>query len=662
MEIQIFKHKVLYFCEINFILNFFKYINIYHFNNLFFSNTKIINHIFSIIIPYKLNNFYCTFIIKHLIYKNKKMNGFQLISKLGEGAYSTVLKVKRIKDGNIYALKKVKLLKLSSKEKTNALNEVRILASIKSNFVISYKEAFYDEEENVLGIVMEYADKGDLYQKISKNKKTLTLLQENEIWRILIQLIKGLKALHDLKILHRDMKSANVFLFSDGSAKLGDLNVSKVAKKGLLYTQTGTPYYASPEVWKDQPYNYKSDIWSLGCVLYEMITLKPPFRAENMEGLYNKVIKGQYHNIPSKYSDDLSEIVRLLLQVDPESRPSCNDLINHPIIKKRIQFFTSYNEDLNEDQALLKTILIPKNLMFLGGNLPEPNYFRKSKREYLENNKENNIENKNDINREDNKNDNNEENNKDDNNKENNKDDNNKENNKDDNNNEEDEEEKERLRIEKEREEKQRRREMIDLERKKRLAEEREKRERREKLEAELKIKENELRLKKELEEKERKEREAKYNILKPMKRNEVNKSLNTKNINSLLINNSQNKIILPDIRNSYDYSLIGNLNYRRPNYNGYNRSKKYKILLFNEEEEMNKLIKNYVPAIKQPINKKYIYAQNKLIHNISKRNNGMNGNGINSYLYKIPNQRYIELGKKNNIPFSKNLYNNNEF
>ena len=528
---------------------------------------------------------------------------------------------------------------MSSKEKTNALNEVRILASIKSNFVISYKEAFYDEEENVLGIVMEYADKGDLYQKISKNKKTLTLLQENEIWRILIQLIKGLKALHDLKILHRDMKSANVFLFSDGSAKLGDLNVSKVAKKGLLYTQTGTPYYASPEVWKDQPYNYKSDIWSLGCVLYEMITLKPPFRAENMEGLYNKVIKGQYHNIPSKYSDDLSEIVRLLLQVDPESRPSCNDLINHPIIKKRIQFFTSYNEDLNEDQALLKTILIPKNLMFLGGNLPEPNYFRKSKREYLENNKENNIENKNDINREDNKNDNNEENNKDDNNKENNKDDNNKENNKDDNNNEEDEEEKERLRIEKEREEKQRRREMIDLERKKRLAEEREKRERREKLEAELKIKENELRLKKELEEKERKEREAKYNILKPMKRNEVNKSLNTKNINSLLINNSQNKIILPDIRNSYDYSLIGN-----------------------EEEEMNKLIKNYVPAIKQPINKKYIYAQNKLIHNISKRNNGMNGNGINSYLYKIPNQRYIELGKKNNIPFSKNLYNNNEF
>ena len=597
------------------------------------------------------------------------MNGFQLLSKLGEGAYSIVLKVKRIKDGNIYALKKVKLLKLSSKEKTNALNEVRILASIKSNFVISYKEAFYDEDENVLGIVMEYADKGDLYQKITENKKTATLFEEIEIWRILIQLIKGLKSLHDLKILHRDMKSANVFLFSDGNAKLGDLNVSKVAKKGLLYTQTGTPYYASPEVWKDQPYNYKSDIWSLGCVLYEMITLRPPFRAENMEGLYNKVIKGQYHKIPSRYSDDLSEIVKILLQVDPENRPSCNDLINHPIIQKRIQFFKNFNEDLNEDQALLKTIVIPKNLMFLGGNLPEPNYMRKSyKREKGEKNKEdNNNENntkKNDDNKNENQKDNNKNNNNNNNNENNNSEDNkNRDNeNNNDNNVDDDEEEKERLRIEKEKEEKRKRREMIDLERKKRLAEEREKRERREKMEAELKIKENELKLRRELEEKERREKEAKYNILKPNKRNEVNKSLNNKNINSLVINNSHNKIILPDIRNSYDNSLIGNLNYKRPNYNGYNRSKKYKILLFNEEEEMNKLIKNYVPSIKQPINKKYVYAQNKLIHNSYKRNGGINGNGINSYLYKSPNQRYLELG--NNInPFSKkNLYNNNLF
>lgn len=76
-------------------------------------------------------------------------------------------------------------------------------------------------------------------------------MKEKHIWQILIQVLKGLKALHELHILHWDMKSANIFLFKNGTAKLGDLNVSKVAKKGLLYTQTGTPYYASPEVWKD---------------------------------------------------------------------------------------------------------------------------------------------------------------------------------------------------------------------------------------------------------------------------------------------------------------------------------------------------------------------------------------------------------------------------
>mmetsp|Transcript_52740 Transcript_52740/g.72252 ORF Transcript_52740/g.72252 Transcript_52740/m.72252 type:complete len:97 (-) Transcript_52740:213-503(-) len=93
---------------------------------------------------------------------------------------------------------------------------------------------------------------------------------------------RGLQALHDLKIVHRDIKSANIFLTKDGTVKLGDLNVSKVAKKGMLKTQTGTPYYASPEVWQDQPYDQKSDIWSLGCVLYEMCSLQPPFKALDM--------------------------------------------------------------------------------------------------------------------------------------------------------------------------------------------------------------------------------------------------------------------------------------------------------------------------------------------------------------------------------------------
>lgn len=103
----------------------------------------------------------------------------------------------------------------------------------------------------VCSIVMEYADCGDLYQKITKAQKDQTFLKEEEIWQIFIQVVKGLKVLHENNIFHRDLKSANIFLNKNGSAKLGDMNVSKVAKKGLLYTQTGTPYYASPEVWRD---------------------------------------------------------------------------------------------------------------------------------------------------------------------------------------------------------------------------------------------------------------------------------------------------------------------------------------------------------------------------------------------------------------------------
>ena len=93
--------------------------------------------------------------------------------------------------------------------------------------------------------------------------------------------------------MHRDIKSANIFLTKEWGCKLGDMNVSKLADaNGLNYTQTGTPYYASPEVWRDEPYDFKSDIWSLGCVVYEMITLKPPFQAEDMQGLFKAVLKG----------------------------------------------------------------------------------------------------------------------------------------------------------------------------------------------------------------------------------------------------------------------------------------------------------------------------------------------------------------------------------
>ena len=308
------------------------------------------------------------------------MNGFEILKKLGDGSYSVVYKVRRKADNNIYALKKVNLQKLKDKEKQNALNEVRILASIKSPFVISYKEAFIEDSDKSLCIVMEYADRGDLYQKIVQFKKNNCLIEETDVWRIFIQMTRGLKALHDLQILHRDLKSANIFLFSDGSAKIGDCNVSKVVYKGLGYTQTGTPYYASPEVWNDQPYDNKSDIWSLGCVTYEMLALHPPFRAESMEGLYNKVTKGQFNRINSRYSNDIFEMIKFLLKVNPIDRPNCAQILAHPLVVKRIEFFKEQEgfkeEDFDEmdEGKLLKTLRVTKNMLFLSEQLPNANY------------------------------------------------------------------------------------------------------------------------------------------------------------------------------------------------------------------------------------------------------------------------------------------------
>ena len=311
------------------------------------------------------------------------MEGFNILSKIGEGSYSTVLKVQRIEDGNIYALKRVKFYKLSEKEKENALNEIRILASVKNKNVISYKEAFFDEKDSSLGIVMEYADNGDLFQLITERKKTKNYFTEQEVWKVFIQLLNGLKALHDFKILHRDIKSANVFLFKGGICKLGDLNVSKVARKGLGYTQTGTPYYASPEVWEEKPYDSKSDVWSLGCVMYEMITLRPPFQAKSMEELYKKVMRGIYPKLSSKYSEDLSDVIKLMIQVEAGARPSCEELLKMPMITKRIEFFNNnkdiditeeQNESINKKFELLKTIMIPNKLENLAKNLPKPNY------------------------------------------------------------------------------------------------------------------------------------------------------------------------------------------------------------------------------------------------------------------------------------------------
>ena len=243
------------------------------------------------------------------------MENFKITSKIGKGAYSTVYTVINIKDNNLYALKKVNLRNLSKKEIQNALNEVRILALVQSKNIISYKESFIDETDSTLCIIMEYADEGDLQKKITLYKKLKKSFLENDIWRIFIQITKGLKDLHDYNILHRDLKSGNIFLFKDGTVKIGDLNVSKITSRGL------------------------------GCVLYEICMLNTPFVCNNMNGLYNKIMKGKFKKIDEKYSIELNSLVEKLIVVKSECRPSAKEILEFKEVKDKIAEFDNIKDN-----------------------------------------------------------------------------------------------------------------------------------------------------------------------------------------------------------------------------------------------------------------------------------------------------------------------------
>lgn len=154
--------------------------------------------------------------------------------------------------------------------------------------------------------------------------------EEKFIWKVAYEILQGLKSLHKHNIIHRDIKSANIF-FVRGVAKLGDMNVSKVAEDGFCSTQTGTPYYTSPEVWSGEKYGNKCDVWSLGCLLYELCTLKVPFKASDFPSLYRKITKGDYTDIPQKYSDKMKGLIRMCLTVEEEMRPSAAELLENSI-------------------------------------------------------------------------------------------------------------------------------------------------------------------------------------------------------------------------------------------------------------------------------------------------------------------------------------------
>ena len=290
---------------------------------------------------------------------------FEILKAIGKGSFSQVYLVKRKKDSKIYALKSVYLEMLEKKQQESSINEVRILASVQHPNVISYKEAFWDDNTNSLNIVMEYADDGDLYTKIKKMKEQKIIFDEKIIWDYSIQIIQGLKALHDKNIMHRDLKSENIFITKNNRCKIGDMNVSKVLKEKLLNTQTGTPYYASPEVWMNKPYSYKSDLWSIGCVIYEMCELKTPFPGKDMEDLFVNICLNKVERINKIYSDELWYIIKKLLEVNVDKRFDCRQFLNNDIVKRKINELKKNDDIFNNNNINLNDIQEDSNNSFL---------------------------------------------------------------------------------------------------------------------------------------------------------------------------------------------------------------------------------------------------------------------------------------------------------
>ena len=338
------------------------------------------------------------------------LDDFTIERVIGKGSFGSVYLVTRKQDQKLYALKTVYLSKLNKKEQENSVNEVRLLASISHPNVIGYKEAFWEDKSNSLNIIMEYADDGDLQKKINKKKSEGKYFKEQLIWLYSIQMIEGLKALHDKKIMHRDIKSANIFLTKKKyQCKIGDMNVSKVIKEKVLTTQTGTPYYASPEVWRDEPYSYKSDLWSIGCVIYEMCALRPPFNGKDLDDLFENVCRGKVKRISSFYSDDLWNMILMLLQNDVNKRVDCDGFLNSDLIKSKINEFKSNpnthyegcelekNRSIKIDNDILYGTINFKNFNDLKNKLPNvknyENNIRKKNTKLKNDNSINNINN-----------------------------------------------------------------------------------------------------------------------------------------------------------------------------------------------------------------------------------------------------------------------------
>ncbi|KAF2367178.1 Protein kinase domain [Trinorchestia longiramus] len=267
--------------------------------------------------------------------RQKNMDNYEMIRTVGKGAFGTAVLYRRKEDDTLVIIKEINMLDLTAAERQLSLNEVNVLAMLDHPNIVRYMDSF--ELDTKLCIEMEYCDGGSMAQFLTQQS---TRLEERDILIIFHQICAAIRHMHDHQILHRDLKTANIFLTKQSTVRVGDFGISKMLSTRQAHANTvlGTPYYISPEMCEGKQYDEKSDIWALGCILYEMACLQKTFEGSNLPALVNKIMRGQFAPIKGNYSPGFRQLVRDLLQRDPEFRPTAAEVVAERIPELLSQF------------------------------------------------------------------------------------------------------------------------------------------------------------------------------------------------------------------------------------------------------------------------------------------------------------------------------------
>lgn len=272
---------------------------------------------------------------------------YDFLGLCGSGSFGKVHKVRCKEDGQLYACKEINYSKMSSKEKELLVSEVNLLRKLNHPNIVKYIRRYQDKAATIIFIIMDYCSKGDLSDYVKMHKKSNQYISEDKIWSIFAQLLIALDYCHSPnkpdasgvgRVIHRDLKTANVFLCEDGSIKLGDFGLCRVLEQSTMAkTNVGTPLYMAPELLENKSYTEKVDIWSLGCIIYELCSLQPPYVATSLDSLKAKVKRGVRPFVPSHYSSEIRRIIDMMLIKEPEKRPSTVELMQLPFVAKLLQ-------------------------------------------------------------------------------------------------------------------------------------------------------------------------------------------------------------------------------------------------------------------------------------------------------------------------------------